>query len=265
MRFIIFLLFCFITFQTKLKFKNDKFKIVQFTDLHLGEYTNTDTKSIQQMEKILEIEKPDLVVLSGDVLTGYWGSPSKEEFERRWKMAVEPMKSRKVPWAFCNGNHDAEGPLNRREIVDLDRKLGGLSKNGPKDVSGSSNYFLPIYKRNKIKSLIYFFDSMNDNCEGTVGWGCVGRDAVKWYKKTSDKFQRDFDDIIPSLAFIHIPLPEMMKLWNKETTFGYKGEDIACSVNNTGLYNAFYDQQDVKMVLFGHDHKNDFHGTLNGM
>lgn len=217
------------------------------------------------MKKFLDEEKPDLVVLSGDVLTGYWGKPSKEEFERRWEMAIEPMKSRKIPWAFVNGNHDAEGPFNRREVVDLDRKLGGLSKNGPKKLTGSSNYYLKIYKSDRVEIIIYFFDSMNDHCEGTFGWGCVGKDVVNWYKMTSEKIQRDYDDIIPSIAFVHIPLPEMMNLWNEETTFGYKGEDIACSVNNTGLFKAFLTQQDVQMVLSGHDHRNDFHGTYNGM
>ena len=42
------------------------FKIVQFTDLHEGPSRD---KAIGLMNKILEYEKPSMVVLTGDIMT----------------------------------------------------------------------------------------------------------------------------------------------------------------------------------------------------
>ena len=65
---------CFSSIQAKdLRFNDKgKFKIVQFTDVHLrnlnGDYT--ELESIKLMGDILDQEKPDLVVNTGDFLSG---------------------------------------------------------------------------------------------------------------------------------------------------------------------------------------------------
>lgn len=43
----------------------------QFTDLHYGENDAWDQLTQDIQTKILEIEKPDLVVLTGDCISGY--------------------------------------------------------------------------------------------------------------------------------------------------------------------------------------------------
>jgi predicted MPP superfamily phosphohydrolase len=53
--------------KPSLRFRSDgTFKIVQFTDLHYGEAEEKDTNSSIAQDKILAIEKPDLVVMTGD-------------------------------------------------------------------------------------------------------------------------------------------------------------------------------------------------------
>lgn len=57
-----------------LKFNEQgKFKVVQITDLHMGHFGDT-TDHDQQTQKlisdILDYEKPDLVAVSGDVISG---------------------------------------------------------------------------------------------------------------------------------------------------------------------------------------------------
>ncbi len=67
------LLFLIITVvSATLKFNKDgKFKIVQFTDLHFGEYDDLDEQTYQMMVEILKAEKPDFVAITGDVVSGY--------------------------------------------------------------------------------------------------------------------------------------------------------------------------------------------------
>ena len=56
-----------------LRFVNGTFKIVQFTDLHWVEDASFKTKNdstLNLMRDILNAEKPDLAVITGDVVVG---------------------------------------------------------------------------------------------------------------------------------------------------------------------------------------------------
>lgn len=48
-----------------------KFKMVQFTDVHFGETDSDDQKNQKLMGEILDKEKPDLVIITGDLVSGF--------------------------------------------------------------------------------------------------------------------------------------------------------------------------------------------------
>ncbi|NLH41360.1 MAG: metallophosphatase, partial [Planctomycetes bacterium] len=57
--------------EIQLKFDSaGRFKIVQFTDLHLHEGGEKDRQTLALIGQILDVEKPQLVVLTGDTLSG---------------------------------------------------------------------------------------------------------------------------------------------------------------------------------------------------
>jgi predicted MPP superfamily phosphohydrolase len=45
--------------------------MVQFTDIHFGEDEPDDLDNMRLISDILEQEKPDLAVITGDVVSGY--------------------------------------------------------------------------------------------------------------------------------------------------------------------------------------------------
>jgi hypothetical protein len=62
---------------------------------------------------------------------------------------------------------------------------------------------------------------------------------------------------------MHIPIPEFMLLWNYHTTYGtLQDEGICCSSVNTGLFSVLREMNEIRALYVGHDHKNDFYGTL---
>lgn len=260
MRFLLFLVFIFCV-TSKLKFINQKFKILQFTDLHYGENILKDTLSVKQQELLLDWEKPNLVVLSGDSVSG---NPNKD-FEESWKMLTGPMKKRNIPWAYTNGNHDVEGKLNGSQIVELDRKYGGLTLHGPLGTTGASNYVLPVLSSDEktLAANVFFFDSMRKGCHGNEGYGCVHLDTIQWYRQKSTEIRQRFGKIIPAVSFLHIPFFEFIDVWNLKDCYGRKEEKVCCSYRNSGLFTAMVEQKDIKSVFCGHDHKNDYHGYLN--
>lgn len=60
--------------QTKinLKFNEDKrFRILHLTDLHFGESDKRDSDNQINIKSILESTKPDVVIVTGDLVSGY--------------------------------------------------------------------------------------------------------------------------------------------------------------------------------------------------
>jgi predicted MPP superfamily phosphohydrolase len=58
--------------QSKLTMNADgKFKVIQITDIHYGENEKSDASTTKLMEKLFETEKPNLAVLTGDMVSGY--------------------------------------------------------------------------------------------------------------------------------------------------------------------------------------------------
>ena len=81
----------------KLKCNNHgSFRIVQFTDTHFGESYIGDYLTLSMMNNILDEEKPDLVVLSGDIISGYTWNGKADWFEDLWHKIVEPIITRNI-------------------------------------------------------------------------------------------------------------------------------------------------------------------------
>ena len=101
--------------------EDGKFKIVQISDTHMvtgvgvckdaidahGKYlpeSVADPLTVDFMGRILDVEKPDLVVLTGDQLHHDIPDSQSALFK-----VVAPIIERSVPFAAVFGNHDSEG------------------------------------------------------------------------------------------------------------------------------------------------------------
>lgn len=244
-----------------------KFKIVQFTDIHMKEYHvgKRDTV-IEIMTTILKTEKPDLVVLSGDIITS-------RNMEKAWLTVVQPMIDAKIPWATVFGNHDWEHGYSNKQIIEYLKTLPfNCSQSGPKKISGVGNYVLEIKasEKNHIAGLIYFFDSnaYTENREnpelGAYDW--IKFNQIVWYRKISEKYtKKNGGNPLPALAFFHIPLPEYKIVQQMKSTIGDNEENVSSPLINSGMYNAMMGMKDVMGTFVGHDHNNNFIGCLNNI
>ena len=93
-----------LTIKKELKFnKNGKFKILMMSDIQ--ETLAYDKRTLDGMNKLIEKEKPDLVILGGDNCDGTV-LKTEQELRDYIKIFSEPMESKKIPWAHVFGNHD---------------------------------------------------------------------------------------------------------------------------------------------------------------
>eukprot|EP00892_Ulva_mutabilis_P003758 jgi/Ulvmu1/1754/UM117_0031.1 len=254
--------------QASLHFVDEVFKVVQFTDLHLGEGKATDEATVAVVDTVLHAESDaKLVVLSGDMVSGFRNRYSIQGwFEQKYGPLLSTLASHAVPHAIVLGNHDSEGLLERSQVINVDMTAGlpfSLSQLGHAHLTGAGNYWLDILPSDSTSAApaarLWFLDSMSRGCAGISGWGCVAPDVVNW-------LQRQAKSLVPapvSAAFVHIPVPEFVHAWNSGSAVGMKGEASCCPSCNSGAYGALTDAG-VKAIYSGHDHDNDFVAHWNG-
>ncbi len=247
----------------KLKFNdNGEFKILQFTDTHINLERNSNLRVYQTVADILKIEKPNFVILTGDIVT-------ENEPQIAYQKFAELFKKANLPWAVVFGNHDGHGDVTRNEIAKFLSKLPlCMNRDDENDeVYGASNFILPILGKNdSTKALLYCMDSnSNSTLNPTVeGYGWFHFSQINWYLKKSKKFTLANDgNPLPSLAFFHIPLPEYTQAWNNKISppLGVKNEDECSPDINTGMFSAMLECGDVMGTFVGHDHINDYIGV----
>lgn len=247
-----------------LKFNQDgKFKIVQFTDTHIIHGDSRSDVAMERMNEVLDAEKPDLVIYTGDLI---FGQPGKESLMQ----ALEPVVTRAIPFAVTWGNHDDEQGLSRKELYDLIKDIPNNLTGTVEGISGVTNYILPLRSRaGKDACALYVFDSnAYSTLEGIKGYGYIAHDQIGWYKEQSARMKEvNGGQPLPSLAFFHIPFPEFGEAVTTDGVFmmGSRKEKVASPKVNSGLAVAMLEAKDVMAVSVGHDHVNDYIVEWNGM
>jgi hypothetical protein len=152
--------------RTPLRVRDDgKFKIVQISDTHMvtgvgvckdaidadGEYlpeSVADPLTVGFIGSILDAEKPDLVILTGDQLHHDIPDTQSALFK-----VVSPIIERSIPFAAVFGNHDSEGvhALSRESYISYDSRLRGLGI----DKTAETRYFTSKIVT-RMQSLMYW-------------------------------------------------------------------------------------------------------------
>ncbi|XP_031106936.1 probable inactive purple acid phosphatase 28 isoform X1 [Ipomoea triloba] len=284
------------------------FKILQVADMHYGngkvtrcrdvletEFDNcSDLNSTSFLRKLIQLEKPDLVVFTGDNIFGTSATDAAESMFEVFGPVIESG----LPWAAVLGNHDQESTMNREELMSFISLMDySVSQTFPAvedmfdptkqkpmtNIDGFGNYNLRIwgapgsYLSNSSIFNLYFLDSGDRAIvDGFRTYGWIKESQLSWLRSVSKRFQGQllndnhladipsFPILHPAVAFFHIPIPEIRQGPVKGVVGKYS-EYIACSVVNSGVLKTLVSMGDVKAVFIGHDHKNDFCGNLDGI
>lgn len=248
-----------------LRFRMDgTFTVAQFTDLHWQDGSPEDLATSALVAQVLDTERPDLAVFTGDVIAGSGCSDPAHSL----RQALAPAVQRGRPFALVFGNHDDEGALDRRELLAVAQGCPGcLAEAGPEGVGGVGNYRLAVAGASGTAAAAHliFLDSRSYAPPEVGGYAWIGREQVAWYAATAAVARLGQDPPPPALAFFHIPLPEFAEVWAGQPCAGVRHEEVCCPRLNSGLFTALHEAGEVLGVFVGHDHVNDYQGTLHGV
>lgn len=252
----------------ELRFNADKkFKIVQFTDLHIAYQDKRSEAAFECIKNVVEAERPDLIMLTGDII---YSKPADANF----RQVMEYVSSFGIPFALTFGNHDYEQGLSDAELLKIAQSVPHCMVSDKKGITGDGNYVLTVQASggNQVASVLYCLDSNSYSQlkeRGVEGYDHIHRDQINWYAETSQTFTRKNNgQPLPALAFFHIPLPEYAQASTDANAqlYGIRREKVCSPLLNSGMFTAIKEQGDVMGVFVGHDHDNDFavawHGVL---
>jgi len=224
--------------------RDANYSILQFTDLHY--YNNgsrEDKEGIQLIGAVAERVKPNLVVLTGDIIDGRYCKDY-----RCFRNVVQPLIDLGIPWTYVPGNHDDETKkFTRKDLLNV-YKL-------PLCASSNATTFTHTIKLGPMQ--IYLIDShgYEDNTAEVLSYDFIKQNQIDWYKITKSEGE-------VGLAFFHIPLQEYKK---SKVLIGTRGEEPCTPQYNSGFFKAIKKKRDIHALFTGHDHWNDFVSELNGI
>lgn len=259
------------------------FRIMQITDIHLGEAEDTDwgpeqdAKTWKMLEKILTLyEQPDLIVLGGDQLTANDCIDNCTTYYRRLGDFLSVFG---IPWATILGNHDdleyqkSDPPqahnYTRRELLAVDQAYPlSLTETGPASVTGASNYVLNVWdydddgllelnqKRPALQ--IFFLDSGG----GTLP-EAITDSQVQWFRHQQHKQLSQQQDLIhgqhdvlpPAVAFQHIPTHQHQP---HVGCMGFHDDGVEEIHSDAGIVDALVESNRFAFLGVGHNHGNDY-------
>ena len=278
----------------RLQFRADgTFKVVQLNDTQDDELT--DRRTVELIEKVLDQEAPDFVVINGDVITG--GCETRLAVKQAINNVVWPMESRQIPWAVTFGNHDEDSlpqsGVDEAGMLAIYRSYDyNLNAENTRDVTGTSNTIATIAssrKKNREAFALWLMDSgryapdalNGQDFAGYPTWDWVRMDQVAWYRQQSQALEQRRGAKLPGLMFLHIALWEHRFMWwggvdtrteadaargmARHGIIGERNEDECPGPFNSGMFNAILERGDVKGVFVGHDHINDYVGDYYGV
>lgn len=244
--------------------KDGKFKILQLTDTHYIAGNSKSQRALNNVNQMLDLEKPDLVIHTGDVI---YGKPA----ERSLHEILSPISERKIPFAVALGNHDEEYDKTRDEVAEIINNMPYNINKNVKGLTGSTNCILTLNssKKEKVNWVFYLFDTNRESeIEDIGGYGYINFDQIAWYRNQSQNFTKmNGGKPISSLAFFHIPILEHKTAACDDRTFlrGIRGEKVCAPKVNSGVFVSMKEMGDVKAMIVGHDHDCDYAAYWNNM
>ena len=275
------------TLETKidLHFNEDgKFKVLVMSDFHLH---GNDTGIAQMKEDIkllVDRENPDLIILDGDNFANGSASSAAAIRESLSKVMAY-VEEKQIPWMHVYGNHDDIGMPNEDQHPVYQEFEYCISKD-VEELYGVGNYVIPVYGHDsdKVKFAIWALDSgahlskadqdkyfpskSEFNGHTGVQYDWIRGDQLSWYIETSQQLEEYAGEKVYGLMAFHIPLQETYTAWTNRETMNHSGlklEDVYASAMNSGLYSAMLWRGDIKAVVNGHDHINNFAVDYGGI
>ena len=251
----------------------------------LASYWAADKKNehcYDYLSEIIGATKPDLIIITGDILYGEFDDNGQNLLE-----FVSFMESFNIPWAPVFGNHDNESYKG----IDWQCEQLEAAENClflQRDLTGNGNYTVGIEQGGRLTRVFFMLDSngctaaegVNSHTKTTAGFG---EDQISWYTSLATEIASLSPVTRLSMAF-HIQLEVFRNAFLKysvggsytntfidrvdgrdEADFGYIGAGIKNAWDSDYTVWNSIKALGFDSVFVGHEHSNSASITYDGV
>lgn len=224
---------------------DEDFKVLHLTDIHIGGgiiSAKKDRMALNAIAAMITEEKPDLVVITGDISFAVLRSGTLNNGYAH-KFLSHLMENLGVYWTVAFGNHDSEAYnlYNRSAVAKMyenpDLKYCLFDK-GPADIYGQCNHIINVRNsQGLVTKALIMMDTNSYEWWDPIGilwdYDNIHEDQIEWYKNNIEalnSYNKSILDSLPesekpeniesfttvqSLLFVHIPLMETRDAYNE--------------------------------------------------
>ncbi len=279
-------------------------KVLQLTDVHIGGgwmSLKKDALAINAVAAMVTAEKPDLVIVTGDIAYPVPFQAGTFNNKSSAKIFASLMDQLGVYWTLCFGNHDTEAYsyYSREDMARLyedDSYEYCLFRSGPEGVDGCGNQIISVIGSDgTVRHVMYLFDSHSYTDGDFLGvmwkYDNIHQNQIDWYSGNvtaydelnaiaAGKAQDPPAGHVESTAWFHIPLTEFKDAWYEYANNGFNDtEDVRycygtagegkkivyCGIGEDDLFETMQSLGSTKGVFCGHDHLNYFSLDYKGI
>ncbi len=214
-------------------------------------------KTFARIDRTIRTEHPDLIVFTGDVVTG-------RPAAGMWQRLLDTLVRRGVPYCIVLGNHDAEQDLPRTG----DSAAGHIGQGEPQHARGvgrvggcRASRFTDRQPRGLPPCFTASIHTTTRRWRGSTDTaGSVRNRSHGCGKACEARTSANNGIALPGLAFFHIPLPEYVTAWRNpgNTRIGRAAEKECPGVLNPGMFAAMVESRSIVGTFTGHDHDIDY-------
>jgi predicted MPP superfamily phosphohydrolase len=240
-----------------LKFnRENEFKVLQISDLHFSSNfgickdqvekqveCKADSKTLNFIHQVLDYEKPQLVVITGDILDGQ----NTFDYQTALLKALSPMITRSIPFAVALGENDFNKFVSRDEIVEFIASLPEsvmVRDTEDRYIQNVTNYALPVFEGDIVTGAIYILDIFNESSE-----------------PVSTILQRSFKSLKQkpklSIEFQHLPIQEYRPKGAFAIVGSYNEKHKLKKSKTDGNTRRALSDIGVQVMSVGSEHTND--------
>lgn len=286
-------------------YSDDGLKVMQLTDVHLGGgwiSTKKDAMSLNAVAAMITAEKPDFVVVSGDIAYPVPVQAGTFNNKSGAYLFAELMETLGVYWTATYGNHDTEAYtyFGRDDITEFYEQYPHcLMRDGAEGVDGYGNQVFNVVNSNGIITRSIFTMDSHSYVDGDIfglmwKYDNIHENQIEWYKKTVEEnrnhnmmklsassAEAPENAVAPaSTVFLHIPIMEYKDAWIQYAENGYKdtadvkynygtvgegGKLIYHGVHEENFFETMLELGSTDTVFCGHDHLNNFSLNYKGI
>lgn len=212
-------------------------RVLQLTDIHIGGGLGSSRKdkwAMNAVASMITAEKPDLVVVTGDIAYPVPHSSTTFNNISSTHAFAELMESLGVYWTLTYGNHDTESysTYTRSQLTDWHRENDAkytycLFKTEGSDEFGYGNDIIKVKNSaGEVTQAIVTLDShsyTNGDYFGALWkYDNIHQVQIDWYATEMDKLKaaNPSGNYPANYAFFHIPVREYRKAWKEVVDAG---------------------------------------------